>query len=596
MSTWLATGLLALSMAAEAQAQIRDQPGPRPAPTGTAILGGIVTSDGPDPRPIRRVIVTLSGTAGGSQTVTDDGGRFAFANLPAGRYTLTAEKPAYLKTFYGSRATGRGPGTPIALADGQQVATVAMRLVRGAVIAGLVLDDNGNPISSAQVTAYRSAVVDGERRLIEVRGELPWATTDDRGAYRLFGFPPGEYTVRVAANLRLGPVGVRLTTPADVDAAMRELQSPAGARPPAGRTSAPVVAPEAPFVQRSVAYFPSAADATSAQFVTVATGEERNGVDVRVPLVRSAKVAGTMVGPGGRPLLNVMVGLANVSTGSLWASPGFVRPDADGRFVLPPMTAGRYVFFGQGADGAADDGNPTVVRPYWTDTEFTVIDQDVSGLVVQFRPGSSVTGRLMMNAVGSLPDLTAVRVGLTPLPRISGSLIAPPRQPLQPDGTFTFRGVAPGRYRVVLTGLTGWTLAAARFQGRDTLDTPLVVESGQDVSDLTLTITDRPTSITGTLFDQLGRPTPEFAVIVFSTDRAHWTSAPRRTSGLVKLGPDGTFAVKGLPPGEYYLVAVTDVEPAQLTDPAVLELLASGGIRVVLAEGEKKIQDIRLGG
>ena len=56
------------------------------------------------------------------------------------------------------------------------------------------------------------------------------------------------------------------------------------------------------------------------------------------------------------------------------------------------------------------------------------------------------------------------------------------------------------------------------------------------------------------------------------------------------------FAVNGLPPGEYYLVAVTDVEPSQLADPAFLESLSTGGLRITLSEGEKKVQDLKLGG
>ena len=46
---------------------------------------------------------------------------------------------------------------------------------------------------------------------------------------------------------------------------------------------------------------------------------------------------------------------------------------------------------------------------------------------------------------------------------------------------------------------------------------------------------------------------------------------------------------------EYYLVAVTDVEPSQLADPAFLELLSTGGLRITLSEGEKKVQDLKLG-
>ena len=117
---------------------------------GTAILGGTVTSHDESTRPLRRVIVTLSGAAGSGdlQVVTDEAGRFVFSQLPAGRYTLTADKPAFVKTYYGSKRPGRGPATPIALADGQRVTDIAIRVLRGAVIEGTVIDESGVPLSS----------------------------------------------------------------------------------------------------------------------------------------------------------------------------------------------------------------------------------------------------------------------------------------------------------------------------------------------------------------------------------------------------------------------------------------------------------------
>ena len=147
---------------------------------------------------------------------------------------------------------------------------------------------------------------------------------------------------------------------------------------------------------------------------------------------------------------------------------------------------------------------------------------------------------------------------------------------------------------MAVTGAAGWALRSATVNGIDVLDTPLEVLPGQDVPHVTVSLTDRPAEISGTLFDELGRPAPEYAVVVFSTDRAHWASAPRRTSGVVKLGSDGRFHVSGLPPGEYFLTALADLDPAELGDAVVLEQLAAASLKLTLAEGERKVQDFKI--
>ena len=39
---------------------------------------------------------------------------------------------------------------------------------------------------------------------------------------------------------------------------------------------------------------------------------------------------------------------------------------------------------------------------------------------------------------------------------------------------------------------------------------------------------------------------------------------------------------------------MTDIDPSDLRDPAVLEEMAAASVRVTLAEGEKKVQDLRI--
>ena len=63
------------------------------------------------------------------------------------------------------------------------------------------------------------------------------------------------------------------------------------------------------------------------------------------------------------------------------------------------------------------------------------------------------------------------------------------------EGTYRFDGVGPGTYRVAGVFPAGWSLRSAIVNGRDTLDAPLDVKAGQPVSDLILTLTDRPAEL-----------------------------------------------------------------------------------------------------
>ena len=336
-------------------------------------------------------------------------------------------------------------------------------------------------------------------------------------------------------------------------------------------------------------------DAALAEFFTLAAGQERTGVDLRSPLVRPTRLEGTAVGPTGQPLRSVMIGLANASTGGMYMSLGGIRPQEDGRFRVVSVTPGRYLFFGRGKEGGGPTGDPSLL-PLWTSAEVTVNEQDFLDLVLQFLPGTSVSGRLAFRGSQTPPDPTKIRLILGAVPTIAGTAVSPPPMFPRPDGSFAFGNVPPGKYRLSLTGAGSWSLRSAVVGGRDTLDQPLDVLPGQDVSDVAVTLTDQPTEIAGTLFDQLGRPTPEYAIVVFSTDRAHWPAAPRRVSGVVKAGSDGRFTVSGLPPGEYFLTVLTDPDPSQLRDPSFLEQLAAAAIRITLGEGEKKAQDVKLSG
>src|ERR1700682_964187 len=109
--------LVALSLAVAAVPAIVDGQTPNPqvvaprdsapptARLGTAAVRGRVV-DAQDNHQLRRVRLTLTAAGlppGGLPASTDDQGRYEFTDLPAGRFTLTAQRSGFLQVRYGQR-------------------------------------------------------------------------------------------------------------------------------------------------------------------------------------------------------------------------------------------------------------------------------------------------------------------------------------------------------------------------------------------------------------------------------------------------------------------------------------------------------------
>ena len=88
------------------------------------------------------------------------------------------------------------------LPAGQTLEKVVIGLPRGSVIAGRIVDEFGEPLTGAQVSVQRYAYVNGMRQL---RPAGQGDRTDDQGAFRVFGLPPGEYYVSATLRDDRGP-------------------------------------------------------------------------------------------------------------------------------------------------------------------------------------------------------------------------------------------------------------------------------------------------------------------------------------------------------------------------------------------------------
>ena len=64
---------------------------------------------------------------------------------------------------------------------------------------------------------------------------------------------------------------------------------------------------------------------------------------------------------------------------------------------------------------------------------------------------------------------------------------------------------------------------------------------------------------------------------------------------MTRPATDGTFFIKGLPPGDYIVDALTDLETGEWNDPALLDQLSKAGVKVTLRDGETTRQDLSIG-
>lgn len=144
-------------------------------------------------QPIKNAEVSLRTFSAGNRgeptaAISDAEGHFAFDNLAAGQYRVTASRNGYISRsprFGGMRAAA------ITVSSGQSADTV-VRLIPSSVISGRVTSEGDEPVPNVNVQAMKYAYQNDRRQLTDVGT----ASTNDRGEYRIWGLPPGKYYVR----------------------------------------------------------------------------------------------------------------------------------------------------------------------------------------------------------------------------------------------------------------------------------------------------------------------------------------------------------------------------------------------------------------
>jgi hypothetical protein len=104
---------------------------------------------------------------------------------------------------------------------------------------------------------------------------------------------------------------------------------------------------------------------------------------------------------------------------------------------------------------------------------------------------------------------------------------------------------------------------------------------------------DRAGELNGTLTDSAGKPALDYTIIVATTDSRFWGPDSRRVR-TARVDIDGRYTIVPLPGGSYQVSVLTDLEPGALYDPEFLRTIARTSIGVVVADGGKVTQNLRV--
>jgi hypothetical protein len=132
--------------------------------------------------PMKDVSVTLSIGGKQLQATTNSVGRYSFANLPPGVYTVDADLPSYRLDW--------APDDISLAANGCAEADLLMTVDRR--VQGIVRDENGDPVSGALVE-----MVSDNKQLKRWERPVLLDESDENGHYTIDGIPPGDYYLGV---------------------------------------------------------------------------------------------------------------------------------------------------------------------------------------------------------------------------------------------------------------------------------------------------------------------------------------------------------------------------------------------------------------
>ena len=161
------------------------------------------------------------------------------------------------------------------------------------------------------------------------------------------------------------------------------------------------------------------------------------------------------------------------------------------------------------------------------------------------------------------------------------------------DGRFYLTGLY-GPMRLTYPALPGWYLKSVTIGGVDVTDTPFDFGFGDEVfPDAEIVLSNAGATIAGSIDEGPARRAATLTVVAFSVNRTNWFAGSRHIKRAASSA-NGSFEIRGLPPGEYFVAAVDALPSGDWQAPNRLDPLVSHATRVTVREGQVHTIDLRL--
>ena len=510
-----------------------------------SVAGSVLSTTGD---PLKKAQITLRRAdgrgEGGYAASSDASGAFRFADLAPGKYVLYVQRNGYISQQHSS--LGRASST-FTLASGQQLTGLVVKLAPHGVISGKVTDEDGDPVAQCAVQVLTQRYVRGKRQYQPAGG----AQVNDLGEFRVANLAPGQYIIMVVSQSRT-----------------------------AGLVRADVLK-NASEENHAATYYPSATEPAQATPVSVSAGSDLRGMDIRMIKTRTYHLRGKVIDAATNlPVRDVFLNLMPAYGNGMFerGRNGSVVRNAAGTFDIASVLPGSYVLMINGMNGGGRVSAQQLVD---------VANENINDLIVIAGPPLQLSGSVTVDGNESV-DFSLMRFYLEPVIGLSiNNLMIQPK----PDGTFTVANVSSVKLRLQVMNMPESTYFKSVRMGVQETAGSVIDLSGGVGGPVEIVISAKGGQIKGTVKDAKQEPAAS-ALVVLVPD-----SSRRDQLHLFKQTPadqNGSFSLKGVPPGEYTLFSWESIEDGAWQDPAVLLKYEIDGTKVKVAQGGSETVQVKM--